>query len=280
MGRGAWAVAGRLLVRELAPLESELHDALASGLSAGGDLYSSQQQVRTLERDISETKRALRTALDDLELTEGKNLTLAEQIQELVRRYEAINAARASLQAELDDVLQEDGLKDQLRQKVRQSNKYISVAAKLLAPVVEQDTVAGFNFVVDMLRANSQQSLATELEIAKALHFMRSKEFDKAIETLKSYERKDQTLVAHAAHGCERAAARDDCCGHGHGGGAQPALGALSRPPRQGAYAPQPQGRRPGSARAAGAVRVARPRVQPTEHAPARKAPRLAGPQP
>jgi hypothetical protein len=45
--------------------------------------------------------------------------------------------------------------------------------------------------------ANSQQSLATELEIAKALYFMRSKQFDKAIETLKSYEKKDQTLVAH-----------------------------------------------------------------------------------
>ena len=37
------------------------------------------------------------------------------------------------------------------------------------------------------------------MEIAKALHFMRSKQFDKAIETLKSYEKKDQTLVAHAA---------------------------------------------------------------------------------
>ena len=104
-----------------------------------------------------------------------------------------------ALAAELDDVLQEDGLKEQLRAKHRQWNKYISIAAKLLAPVVEQDTVSGFNWVGDMLRAQSQQALATEVEIAKALYFMRSKDFDKAIETLKSYEKKDHTLVAHAA---------------------------------------------------------------------------------
>jgi len=104
-----------------------------------------------------------------------------------------------ALTAELDDVLMEDGLKDQLRAKQRQGNKYVSIAAKLLAPVIENDIVSGFNWVGEMLRAQSQQSLATEMEIAKALHFMRSKEFDKAIETLKSYEKKDQTLVAHAA---------------------------------------------------------------------------------
>ena len=104
-----------------------------------------------------------------------------------------------ALESELDDVLNEDGLKEQLKKKQRQGNRYISVAAKLLAPVVEQDIVSGFNWVCDMLKAQSQQALATEIEIAKALYFMRSKEFDKAIEVLKSYEKKDQTLVAHAA---------------------------------------------------------------------------------
>merc|ERR1719230_151404 len=80
-----------------------------------------------------------------------------------------------ALAAELDDVLQEDGLKEQLRAKQRQGNKYISVAAKLLAPVIEQDIIAGFNWVGDVLRAQSQQALATEIEISKALYFMRRK---------------------------------------------------------------------------------------------------------
>jgi intraflagellar transport protein 88 len=105
-----------------------------------------------------------------------------------------------ALAAELDDVLKEDGLKDELRKKQREGNKYCSIAAKLLAPVVEGgDIVSGFNWVGDMLRQSGQQALATEIEISKALFFMRSKQFDQAIEVLKSYERKDQTLVAHAA---------------------------------------------------------------------------------
>ena len=39
------------------------------------------------------------------------------------------------------------------------------------------------------------------MEIAKALYFMRSRQFDQAIETLKSYEKKDKqlALVAQAA---------------------------------------------------------------------------------
>ena len=50
-----------------------------------------------------------------------------------------------ALESELDDVLNEDGLKEQLKKKQRQGNRYISVAAKLLAPVVEQDmrTIGG-----------------------------------------------------------------------------------------------------------------------------------------
>lgn len=104
-----------------------------------------------------------------------------------------------NLEAELDDVLKEDGLKDQLRLKQRQSTKYLLVAAKLLAPVIESDIVSGFNWIGEILRAQNHQSLATEMEMGKALYFMRSREYDKAIETLKSYEKKDQTLVAHAA---------------------------------------------------------------------------------
>lgn len=102
-------------------------------------------------------------------------------------------------QESIDDVLLEDGLKEAVRERQKQSNRYLAVAAKLLAPVVEVDIISGFNWVGDMLRAQSHHSLATEMEIAKSMFFMRSRQFDKAIETLKSYEKKDQQLMVHAA---------------------------------------------------------------------------------
>ena len=45
----------------------------------------------------------------------------------------------------------------------------------------------------------SHFELATEMEIAKALYYMRSRQFEQAIETLKSYENKEHQLVAYAA---------------------------------------------------------------------------------
>jgi intraflagellar transport protein 88 len=103
------------------------------------------------------------------------------------------------LEADIDDVLNEDGLKETLRERQKQGKRYVTVGAKLVAPVVDMDIVAGFNWVVETLRVQSHFELATEMEIAKALYFMRSRQFEQAIETLKSYEKKEQQLVAYAA---------------------------------------------------------------------------------
>ena len=79
----------------------------------------------------------------------------------------ANGSASSRSSAELDDVLREDGLKEELRAKQRGNQKYISTAAKLLAPVCEGgDIVAGFDTVGEMLRSGKQQALATELEIS------------------------------------------------------------------------------------------------------------------
>ena len=130
----------------------------------------------------------------------GEREKMKRAFTRLLQVREAGMEDEESLAAELDDVLREDGLKEELRAKQRANQKYISTAAKLLAPVCEGgDIVAGFDTVGEMLRSGKQQALATELEISKALYFMRSKEFDKAIEVLKSYEKKDASLVAHAA---------------------------------------------------------------------------------
>ena len=40
------------------------------------------------------------------------------------------------LEADIDDVLKEDGLKETLRERQKQSKKYVTISAKLVAPVV------------------------------------------------------------------------------------------------------------------------------------------------
>jgi intraflagellar transport protein 88 len=94
------------------------------------------------------------------------------------------------------------------------------MAGQLVAPVIEKDVPTGFDWVVDTLRSSNCNDLANDMEIAKALNCiyssrwvrdeeerdgrltkvdMKHKDFEKAIETLKAFEKKDQKMVGTAS---------------------------------------------------------------------------------
>ncbi|KAJ3247283.1 Intraflagellar transport protein 88 [Chytriomyces hyalinus] len=73
------------------------------------------------------------------------------------------------------------------------------LAAKLVAPAIESNFSSGFDAVIDMIKASPHAEIASELEIAKAIQFLKTKDFSKAIDTLKSFEKKDPKLVGTAA---------------------------------------------------------------------------------
>lgn len=129
----------------------------------------------------------------------------AEKMRKIFNKLLAIRAHGLDVDDEdelavgVDDVLRDDGLKEALRRKHRQITKHLAVAAKLLAPAIEQDVSAGYDWAITQLRSANYASLANELEIAKSLHFMRTRQFERAVSTLKSYENKDPQLVARAA---------------------------------------------------------------------------------
>jgi len=117
-------------------------------------------------------------------------LLSVRQIQMDADELETMNAA---------DISEDDGMKAALRERIRASHKYLSTASKLLVNTIDADVVAGYEWVAEALSTAGQHELATEMSIGKALHFMRSRQFDKAVETLKSYEKQEASLVAHAA---------------------------------------------------------------------------------
>lgn len=93
-----------------------------------------------------------------------------------------------------------DPLKDYLKAKKKEAMKYISDAAKLIAPVIEDEVVQGFDWVVEMLRTANLQEVESEIEIAKAVYFIKNKEIDKSIELFKSFEKKDKIMMAKASN--------------------------------------------------------------------------------
>lgn len=97
--------------------------------------------------------------------------------------------------AELDS----DGLQEEIRKRTKKAKNYILTAAKLCAPILDrQNWVAGYNWVIDIVKT-AHKDLASEMEICKAVHFLKEKQFEKAIDMLKSFEKKDFKLKSMAA---------------------------------------------------------------------------------
>ncbi len=93
-----------------------------------------------------------------------------------------------------------DPLKDYLKEQRDKAYKYITMAAKLMAPVIESTILAGYDWVLEALKAAEYPTIESEIEIAKAIHFIKRKDFEKAIELFKGFEKKDKVKMAIAAN--------------------------------------------------------------------------------
>ena len=70
-----------------------------------------------------------------------------------------------------------DVLKEELLGRRKAALRYVTIAAKLIAPVVDKDWVKGYDWVVEALRADFDL-IASELQISKAINFLKEKQFD------------------------------------------------------------------------------------------------------
>uniref|UniRef100_H3DE04 Intraflagellar transport 88 homolog n=1 Tax=Tetraodon nigroviridis TaxID=99883 RepID=H3DE04_TETNG len=89
------------------------------------------------------------------------------------------------------EAIQNDKLHQMERNLKQRSEKYIMTAAKLIAPAIETSFAAGFDWCVDVVKSSQYTELADDLEIIKAVTYLRQKDFNQAVETLKTFEKKD-----------------------------------------------------------------------------------------
>jgi intraflagellar transport protein 88 len=101
------------------------------------------------------------------------------------------------------DVLVHDALRAEVRERRKQFLHYVLTAARLIAPVVGRDWCSGFDHVIEQLKRyemrDSSSQLSSELEMCKALNFLKHKQYREAIDGLKAFEKKDKALRARAA---------------------------------------------------------------------------------
>ncbi|XP_029385569.1 intraflagellar transport protein 88 homolog isoform X2 [Echeneis naucrates] len=97
------------------------------------------------------------------------------------------------------EAIKNDKLHQMERDLKALAEKYIMTAAKLIAPAIETSFAAGFDWCVDMVKSSQYVELANDLEINKAITYLRQKDFKQAVETLKTFEKKDSRVKSAAA---------------------------------------------------------------------------------
>ncbi|KAI8854413.1 hypothetical protein BC829DRAFT_190688 [Chytridium lagenaria] len=116
-----------------------------------------------------------------------------------VEQYDEGTSSSAHEPIEDHEVFNEDSLRAIARERRLACERYLILAAKLVAPNIESSFSSGFDWVTEMIKASPHAEISSELEIAKAIQYLKTKDFKKAIETLKSFEKKDRKLVGTAA---------------------------------------------------------------------------------
>ncbi|CAL4120134.1 unnamed protein product, partial [Meganyctiphanes norvegica] len=97
------------------------------------------------------------------------------------------------------EVIRNDSLRKLERQMKQEAERAILTAAKLISPVIESTFSAGYNWCVDTIKQSQYADLANDLEINKAVMYLRQKNFKDAIETLKMFEKKETKVASTAA---------------------------------------------------------------------------------
>uniref|UniRef100_A0A8D2D5E2 Intraflagellar transport protein 88 homolog n=1 Tax=Sciurus vulgaris TaxID=55149 RepID=A0A8D2D5E2_SCIVU len=97
------------------------------------------------------------------------------------------------------EAIKNDPLRQMERERKAMAEKYIMTAAKLIAPVIETSFAIGYDWCVEVVKASQYVELANDLEINKAITYLRQKDFNQAVDTLKMFEKKDSRVKSAAA---------------------------------------------------------------------------------
>lgn len=78
------------------------------------------------------------------------------------------------------------------------AKKNVLMAANLISNIIEENFNDGYTWCVEMIKSSNFAVLANELELNKALLYLKQHDVHQAIETLKYYEKKEPAIAANA----------------------------------------------------------------------------------
>lgn len=103
------------------------------------------------------------------------------------------------MHALINEAIRTDEQRKIERERRHEQDWCILTSAKLIAPVVGDSFSQGYEWCVEQIRGAGYTELASDLEINKAVKHLKKREFNEAIETLKTFEKKDSKSASTAA---------------------------------------------------------------------------------
>nr|KAG5694497.1 hypothetical protein BaRGS_014228 [Batillaria attramentaria] len=97
------------------------------------------------------------------------------------------------------EVIKNDSLRQIERERHYEAERCIKYAVKIISPAIEGSFSDGYDWCIEQVKNSQYLELAHDLEIDKAIMFLKLKDFQQAIETLKSFEKKDSKVASTAA---------------------------------------------------------------------------------
>ena len=97
------------------------------------------------------------------------------------------------------DAIRNDSLRQLERKRKLIAERCILTAAKVIAPAIANTFSEGFDWCVEQVKNSAYHDLANDLEIHKALMYLKERDFTQAVTILKTFEKKDTQVKSQAA---------------------------------------------------------------------------------
>ncbi|XP_055309394.1 intraflagellar transport protein 88 homolog [Sitodiplosis mosellana] len=96
------------------------------------------------------------------------------------------------------DFIKNDKLAIHENRQKHLAKKNILMSANLISSIIEENFNDGYTWCVEMIKSSHFAVLANELELNKAIMYLKQHDVHQAIETLKYYEKKEPAIAANA----------------------------------------------------------------------------------
>lgn len=97
------------------------------------------------------------------------------------------------------DAIRNDPLRKLERKRKMIAERCIIAASRVIAPVIGNSFSAGFDWCVEQVKNSNYHDLANDLEIHKAIIFLKDRDFAQAVNILKTFEKRDTPVKSQAA---------------------------------------------------------------------------------